>query len=257
MSENVRSRWIERTKNRLSWPRLQISLILTFTALCAFLTSVLLLRIDVTSMAVRYPIAIAAAYVVFLGLLRVWLWMRNRSLDLDVPFDLPVNVAAPDTSVGDSVFNFGGGGDFAGAGAGGGWDGDAPMPTAAAFVSSPSGSSSSGSGGLDIGLDLDLDELWLVALAVVVAIGGLLAIFYIVYAAPVLLAEITVDSLLAAGLYKTASSIEPRYWLSTAIRKTAIPVLLAMALFGASGYLLQAAVPEARTVGEVIRSLGQ
>jgi hypothetical protein len=106
------------------------------------------------------------------------------------------------------------------------------------------------------GWDLDFDELALIVLAVVVAVGGLFAVFYIVYVAPALLAEILVDALLAGGLYRAARNAEPQYWLRTALRKTAVPAMLALVLFGTCGFLLQKAVPEARTIGTVWRSVG-
>ena len=53
-----------------------------------------------------------------------------------------------------------------------------------------------------------------------IALGGLIAVLYVVYVAPALLAEITLDALVAGGLYKAAKKIEGHNWLRTAIRKT-------------------------------------
>jgi hypothetical protein len=78
----ARERRIEIIRRRLlrkSTPRIQVTLILTLTALAGFLTSFCLLHSGVHSMWLRYPLAILMAYGVFLVLLGVWLWLQpNR-----------------------------------------------------------------------------------------------------------------------------------------------------------------------------------
>ncbi len=63
-------------------PRVQISIILALTAMSAFLASVLMLRMGVTSMTLRYPIAVIFAYLCFLALLRLWIWLQNEDAHL-------------------------------------------------------------------------------------------------------------------------------------------------------------------------------
>ncbi|HEX8638930.1 MAG TPA: hypothetical protein VF692_12755, partial [Pyrinomonadaceae bacterium] len=80
----TRARQIDSIKKRLlseSFPRLQISVILAITAMSGFLFSFALLNVGVSSMALRYPIAISLAYCVFLLLLRIWLWLQNNRAD--------------------------------------------------------------------------------------------------------------------------------------------------------------------------------
>jgi len=76
-------------------------------------------------------------------------------------------------------------------------------------------------------------------------------VFYVVYVAPALLAEILVDGVLVAGLYRELKGVEQRHWLRSAVRKTLLPALIAAALFSLGGYFLQRAAPKARSVGEV------
>jgi membrane protein implicated in regulation of membrane protease activity len=222
-------------------PRFQLSLILLFTGLAGFLTSFSLLHLGVSSMWLRYPIAILIAYCAFLLLLRLWLWLQRRSLDVDFdPSGLDVNSSeAP--SHGES-FQFGGGGDFGGDGAGGSWGEGA---------SSASSVSSGGSVTDGVGFDLDLEEGWLVVLAIVALIGGLVASVYIIYIAPALLAEILVDGVLVTGLYKRVKRIEQRHWLRAAVRRTLLPATLAAIFFTVAGYAMQKAVPAAHSIGEV------
>ena len=82
-------------------------------------------------------------------------------------------------------------------------------------------------------------------------IGGMVASLYVIYIAPVLLAEILVDGLLVGGLYKRVKNIERRYWLKTAVQKTLSPALLCIMFFGLAGWALQAIAPEAKTIGGV------
>lgn len=238
---------IETIKKRLLWPRLQMSVILSLTAIAAFAVSVLLLAAGVESMPLRYALAVAAAYGVFLLLLKMWLSIGD-SWDAGVPnIDIPIPVGSGGSITPGSSQVFGGGGDFAGAGAGGSWG----EPSSVSFASSDVSASSGGSA------DLDLDESAIIAVAVVIALGGLIAVLYVVYVAPALLAEITLDALVAGGLYKAAKKIEGHNWLRTAVRKTIIPAAISLLLFAGTGYVLQASHPEARTVGDVWRTFGE
>lgn len=229
-------------------PRFQMTLILSLTGLVAFLTSFLLLHSGVSQMWLRYPLAILSAYGAFLLLLRLWIALHRSqdSYDLGKILELPVDGGFGGTISSGSDFSFGGGGDFDGGGAGGSW-GDS--------VSSSSASSSGGNGessALDgVSIDLDLEELWLLVLAAVALLGGLIASLYIVYIAPVLLAEILVDALLLRGLYHRFEKIERKHWLQTAVRKTLLPALLCALFFGVAGGALQAFAPEAKSIGDV------
>lgn len=219
---------IEAVQSRLSWP----SIILLITATVGFLTSLVLLQFGLDSMALRYPIAIGVAYGTFLLMLRLWLSIQNF-WNIDVPLDTS-KIDLLDVS----QYQFGGGGDFAGAGAGGQW-GEANL------VSEPLSDSV-----LEVPI-IELEDIGLLILAAVAILTALLAVFYVAYIAPVLLAEIFVDGVLISGLYKSVKGVDQRHWLSTALRKTLLPALLAALLFGATGYFVQKAVPDAHSIGQV------
>src|SRR5688572_17340395 len=88
---------------RRASPRLHMLVLVCVTALTGFATSYFLLHAGLTAMALRYPLAVGVAYVVFLGLVRLWLRrfrLRSRGgdggLDLDV-VDLPIrDLFSPD-----------------------------------------------------------------------------------------------------------------------------------------------------------------
>ena len=252
-TEQRRERVVRLIKSRLlrkGKPRLLVTLILLITGLAGFLVSYLLLHSGMTRMWLRYPLAILSAYCVFLLLLRLWLALqrsRKDAVEGDGVHDL--------LDVGDPLlrsrgggysegFSFSGaGGDAGGAGAGSSW-GEASA--------SGGGSGSSGGGG---GGGFDLDDGAFIVVAVVVIAGALLAVFYVVYIAPALLAEILVDGVLVAGLYRELKGVEQRHWLRAAVRKTLLPALIAATLFSVGGYALQRAAPKARSVGEVLEHL--
>jgi hypothetical protein len=194
---------------------------------------------------VRYPIAILIAYCVFLLLLALWLWWQRRGrsahFDSSVLEFIPAESFSPDDSLQPC-----GAGDFGGGGAGGGW-GESASSLKPVAADSPSSSGT--------GFDLDLEEGWLIVIAIVALIGGLIATFYVVYIAPLLLAEILVDGALVAGLYRRVKHIESRHWLRAALRQTFVPAVLATVFFTIAGYALQRAVPEAHSIGEVWSSL--
>lgn len=251
--KDERLRAIERVRRQLSRggrPRLLVSFLLLLTGVTGFLVSSALLRLGVTLMAVRYPLAVLAAYSVFLLLLRLWLALQGKTGSnfdwlSDIGDGLP-NVFSSDT-VASEVATFGGGGDFGGAGSGGEWVGSA------ASVSGDNSATASGESFLpDVNLDIDLDLgegcFW-IAVPVVAIIGMVVAMFYVIYIAPVFLAEIMVDALLVAGLYKRLKKVEPRHWLRSCVRRTLWPVLLTTALFIAAGYLMQRIAPGARSIG--------
>jgi ABC-type Fe3+ transport system permease subunit len=101
----------------------------------------------------------------------------------------------------------------------------------------------------DVDLDLDDGCFWII-IPVAAIVGVVIAMFYVVYIAPVFLAEILVDALLVAGLYKRLKGVEPRHWLRSAVGRTLLPALVATALFVAAGYLMARVAPEAHSIGE-------
>ena len=260
-----RERRIESLERRLlrhGHPRLHASLILLLTGLAGFLVSFVLLHAGVSSMWLRYPVAILVAYCVFLLLLRLWLRLsRPRDLDLDNVVETTVDVidsveVRDSTEVSGIVSSPGVSGDchFAGGGSGGVWEESVSTVTTSQSVSTVTPTNDSGSSGFSF--DVDLDEAWLILVAIVALLGVATAALYVVYIAPALLAEILLDGVLTAALYKRVKTIEHRHWLRAALRRTALAAVLVAAFFTIAGYAMQKAVPEARSIGEVWQHLG-
>lgn len=198
-------------------------LIVALTGLGGFLASFAMLRLGVQSMALRYPLAVGAAYLVFLLLL--WLWLRTKRDDYDID---------------DPGIDLGRGPSGGSSGEGG--------PS--------SGSSGSGdSSGLgDVAEALGgADELALPLIALALAAALLFAGGWIVYSAPLLFAALLVDGVLAASLYRRLKGAEARHWLETAFRRTVWPFAATALLFCIAGLTLHHLAPEARSIGDVKR----
>lgn len=281
-----RARAVERVRARLmkrSSPRLQMIALLMVTGGVGFGAAVVMLELGLRSMAVRYPLALLIAYGAFLLLLRLWLRSvarrreRRRRSRSDYDFDVFDGVGSVRGGGGGgsagSGPRFGGGGGFTGGGAERGWaPGVAPSPVAgpipapmplaspaspAASLSSAAQSAGGGkSSGGGWGLDLDADDagpLLALVLVVVAIVAIVAAAGYVIAAAPVLLAELVVDGVVLVGLYSSVRRIDESDWLRTAVRKTWIPALVLALLLGAVGYGIQAALPQARSIGDVWR----
>jgi hypothetical protein len=237
---------LERRHLASSFPRGQLTLLVAGAGLAGFLSSVALLRAGLDQMAFRYPAAVLAAYLAFLGLLRLWIaWQRGQwSPDVDV-FPETRGSAAGQNDLARELAH---GGRSGGAGGGARWDGQAH-----GIVAKPAAApSSGGSGG---GFDLDLDEGWWLVLAAVLVLGGALAVVYVIYIAPVLLAEVALDAAVVTTMYKRLKPHDLQHWSVGVIRQTWLPALILVLCLAGAGFALQQVAPEARSIGGVLAHL--
>lgn len=248
-------------------------LLVTVTAGIGFLSSVLMLRAGLHNMGLRYAAACGLAYLSFLSMLWIWLKLarwegRSDSSLSDVAVNLPLNPTfdSGGTSPVPFVPEFnGGGGSFDGGGASanvefgsGGVDSGVIMPdTASSGLDVGIGDGSGGDG-----LSFDVGELGaplavlLFAVALLAACGALFyAAFNLIGTAPLLLAELIFDGVLAAGLYRRFRYQVARHWLETALRQTIRPFFAVLLFVGVAGFVLSFAWPQARSIGDVVRIL--
>lgn len=247
----VRSHAIQQAQRKLeaeSYPRLQMTLIATLTGAFGLLSSFLLLRQGVESMAIRYPTAVLSAYVMFLFL--IWLWLRtNRDDYVDVPdFSSPSGSGSGCGSGAESAapIRSGSGGDFGGGGANASFDGAGSSVDDGPGLGSEMGDAA--------GAIAEADELAIPLLAVVMAVGLAFASLYVIYIAPTLLAEVLVDGALSYALYRYVRGDDSEHWLPTAVRRTVLPFLATAIFLAAAGAGMAAYAPGARSIGEVARS---
>lgn len=224
----TREQLVEKARARMAVPRVQMVLLLAATGGAGFLASYGLLQLGVDRMALRYPLAVGVAYLVFFLLLRLWLAFQREPVECTLDgIDLAVDAA----DAGVDVLSAAG-------------RPSAPMPLA------PGSKGTS----LDIGVP-DLDEgIFLIVLAAVAAVvAG--AVLYVIYLAPLLLAEVLVDGLLLVGLYKKLKGPEPEHWALCAVRRTWIPAIVVAVTFFFAGAVFESLAPDARSIGGVWESV--
>jgi hypothetical protein len=246
-----RQELVNQARDRLlrdSAPRLQLLVIVSLAGLAAFLCSAGTLGLGIPWMAVRYPLAVACGYATFFVLIRWWIaWQRDVDeatqgavhLGDVVSTDL-AGIRVPGSTADVSLF---GAGRSGGGGATTQWAGSSS-------VGQPAGAKT---GGFD--LDLDLDEFWWIVLVVVCVLGGVIAIGYVIYAAPLLLGEVALDAAVVSTLYRRLRKCDVSHWAMTVLRRTWIPALALLVFAAIGGYALQQVAPDARSIGGVVRSL--
>ena len=234
---------MRRRIERDSFPRLQMMGLVGLTGLSGWWASLGLLALGVDAMALRYPLALGLAYLVFLALL--WLWLRTRDdPTVDIP-DLSGLVPSRTADAGSAAcpqgFDAGGGGSFAGGGA------------QASFADTGSTVSPLKDLGEVAGAATDADEVVIPLVVIAFVIGLALSSLYVVWMAPALFAELMVDGALSVALYRRLRHEDRSHWLSTAVRKTIVPLLVTGVFLAGMGAVMSASAPHARTLGDVIR----
>lgn len=201
-------------------PRLELLLIVLLAGAAAFFASVVSLNLGLTAMAWRYPIAVAAGYLTFIALIRVWIAFQRRRPD-----------------AGDLV--------------------DAADVASQPLQEVPAVQLGRGREPSFSGLDLSpsWDDLWPLAVALIVIGVAAFAIMSVIYAAPLLLAEVALDAAIVGTLYRRLRREDSSHWVFTVVRRTWLPALLLIALAASLGYLLQAIAPGARSIGGVLAAL--
>lgn len=239
---------VRRALERNHYPRVQMMVIVLLTGVAGFAASAIMLHLGLGIMAARYFLAVCVAYMVFMLIL--WIWLRAGADGLDVP-DLSGFEPGNDTAL---PAMRGEGGSFDGGGASGDWDVSGSLKDAASDFSSPSSSSSSSS---SLGDLADADEA-AIPLFVVALIGGVLVCaFVVVNAAPVLFAELLVDGVLSASLYRRLRGLDRRHWLESAVRRTFWPFVFSVISVTAIGGLMSMYTPGAQSFGEALRGVAE
>ncbi len=211
-----------------SFPRQRLALLILITGLVGFLASAATLRLGVTSMAIRYPVAVLVGWSVLLGLIRVWVELEKRRFD---PEAEEFRVALQE---------------------------DVPSEPAERvrllqnrhswldWLDVP-----------DFGSLLDADEGCLPVVLVMGVFGLVVVLVLAIVGAPALLAEVFLDVFIATVLYRRLKRAVKGNWLATAIRGTWGLTLLTAGLLGVIGWALQAMAPEAVSIGPALRELFQ
>ena len=103
-----------------------------------------------------------------------------------------------------------------------------------------------------LGAVSDADELAIPLMALLLVAALVLSSLFVVYSAPILFAELLVDGVLAASLYRRLRGLEPTHWLETAVRRTFLPFVLTTAFVVAAGWGMARYAPGADSIGDVL-----
>lgn len=286
MRERLRDKLAHRLE-RFGSPHVVMLGLLTAAGLTGFVCSVLLGKVGVDRLALRYMVAVACAYGTFLGLLALWMHRQTalveacaEEIEDHVRLNRPPGEATePESRQGVASASASQGtvenadllveplADAASA-APTFFDSGPPLPGRfASGIGRASrsrssdwgwwGSWSSSSSSVDASSDSDgCGAILVVLLLVVLAVTLIAMSFYFVVIAPVLLAELVLDGLLTAALARRAIRVEPGpHWLAHALRHTAGAAIVLVLLFGLLGWTLQQAAPEAHSLGDALHRI--
>ena len=235
------------TLERNGYPRLLMSLLVALTGGAGFVASFLLLKAGVETVWLRYLVSIAIAYVAFLLLL--YLWLNQRLGDLVDGIDAMSNLPMP-RRAGHAAFE--GDGQFGGGGASSSFA--VTDESAVASMSSSLSESPLGGAAEVVG---EADELAIPLTILLFAVAILLSSLFVIYSAPTLLAEVLLDGILAAGLYRRLRGIERRHWLETAVRRTIWPFVLTALCLALIGWGMAWYAPGTTSVGDFAQHLAR
>lgn len=220
--------------------RFHMTLIMAAVMLSGVLSSKLMWMFGVTSMAVRYPLAVVCSYGVFFLLLRIWLAY------VDVTDESTSDVIGDAVDVvADGVDGAGALVDFASMGSSRGVD------QAASHV----GGSGGGGGSWGLG-DIDGDGEGLVILVVlaVLILVVLCCGAYVVWEAPSILAEAAFQMVLATSLRRRARQIDSPGWTGSVLLATWWPFAIVLVIAGVFGYVATSYCPGATRLPDVLQS---
>lgn len=259
-------------------PRTVMSLMLASTIGCGFMTSLALHGTGLGAPIVRYPLAVLAAWAVFLGLVSVWVWWQRRENVRYEParnaaqskssgngIDLPIGSGSGSGSSGSGGGGSswgGGGGRFGGGGASDSFAEGPGLSLTSGFVSGGSSGGADNSGVISGGggskgggweMDLDGDDGGFIVLLigiVVVAAAVFGVVFYALYSAPTFFAELLIDGGVGTWIYKRADVANRPDWLSTAVQRSVWPVVVLLVMFVALALVMRHVAPGATTLGQ-------
>ncbi len=240
----------ERRLSHRYFVRCHMAVILAAVTASGVLASKGLLELGVHSLRLRYPLAVSFSYLVFLGLVRVWIWY----VTLHSP-SAPT-LGSLDPTGGGGGFSGGGGDGFAGFG-GGSSGGGGASDTWDAAVSEAAPAPSKGSGWLpSLDLDLDADDGLVILLLVALVLGILGGAGYLVYAAPQILPEAAWQAVLATTLTRVSKE-EHHDWMRGVLRSTWLSFSVVLVLAGALGWAAHRHCPSATKLAEVFHCVLQ
>lgn len=228
---------------RGGWPRLQMAVIVMVTAVAGLLAAHLLRLGGLDTMLLRYPLAVLLAYLMFL--LLMWLWLHLRRNDVaEAVINSGVSGGSSSPSTGSQ---WGGqGGHSGGGGASASW---APATGSSAGTPNSDGSLLDLADG-----DAGVPVMALIAVLAIAA-GTLVAASWVIWSAPVLMAELLVDTAIAGGLYRRMQGMRAQGWWRLCLAHTFWPLIGVLVFSAGLGWVAQEIAPHANTLADVLQTV--
>lgn len=173
---------------------------------------------------VRYPITVLLSYAVMLGLIRLWVEVEWSRFD---PGGEEVSYSAIENDEP---------GNFSPPRGGRSWLDWIDLPHVDIF---------------------EWDEGCLPAILGVIALVLAFLFLVTIAGAPALLAEVFLDTFLAAALYRRLRIAQKEHWLGTALRKTWRSALITAVALMIGGWILEEMAPGSRSIGKAIEQIRQ
>lgn len=235
-----------------------MTLILLATSMAGVLASKGMLAAGLHNVAIRYPVTVLSAYLVFFAAVKVWLWLMtdtpsSKISDTGNTVLDGVDIPIPLGGFGQQAFS-GGGGAFDGGGA------SADFGDTIGEMASGSGDALGGVGDAvgDVVGGVADDEGGLVLVIVLGILAVLLfsvmgAGFFLIYQAPAILAEAAFDAVLAASLVRSSRKMNQPDWMGSIFKATWKPFAVVLALAIVAGWGMHYYLPKASRMIDVIR----
>jgi len=234
-----------------------MTIILLATSMAGVLASKGMFVIGLHNVAVRYPVTVLCAYLVFFAAIKIWLWLMT-----DAPTSKSNDTGSNVFDVIDFPLSSGGSGQTAFSGGGGTFDGggaSGDFGDTLGEMASGTGDALGGAGevvGDVIGGAAD-DE----GGVVLVIVLGLLAVLlfsvlgagvFLIYQAPAILAEAAFDAVLAASLVRSSRKMNQPDWMGSIFKATWKPFAVVLLLAIAAGWAIHHYLPTASRMIDVI-----
>lgn len=237
------------------WLRWHACWLGTVCFLSAWALSAGLMHAGIERLSLRWGLALAGAYLVYLVLLRLlcrWLLSRDEG-DADLPLDgidlpsaRPGEPAAPE-------MNVGGGGDFGGGGAGDSFDVGEGGSAVGDLASDAAGGVLEAAGAAEEGIVVIVPLAVVVGVAALIA-GALSVAVFGLFGVNVLLG-VAVEIAFAAAGGALAFRAGREGWLQHATSRTAYPMLVMLLLCVMLGAAIDHWLPQANSLPQAIRAL--
>ena len=233
-----------------------MTLILLATSMAGVLASKGMFVVGLHNVAIRYPVTVLCAYLVFFGVIKAWLWlMTNAPTSSSQETDAGVlnNIVIPLPSGGSAQPSFSGkGGAFDGGGASDDF-GDTP----AVALPDKEGAIGVGAvaGNVVDGVTSEKDGLILMAVLALLALllfSVLGAGIFLIYQAPAILGEAAFNAVLAASLAHSSHKMHQPDWMGSIFKATWKPFAIVLALSIAAGLTMHHYLPSASRIIDVI-----